>query len=79
VPTDHPARPDLATVRNDRFVPPDQYLITAMMAATMNAAAIESARSSVFDCGAAEGGSMSLTRRLQFANEPANIAGLHWI
>jgi len=61
-------------------IPRDQYLITVMMAATMIAATSESARSSVFDRGAAaEGGSMNLTRRLQFTNEPANITGLHWI
>jgi hypothetical protein len=52
-----------------------------MMAATMHAAISESARSSVFDRGfvVASGGSMTLRRRLQFADQPADIAGLHWI
>jgi hypothetical protein len=45
----------------------------------MNAATSESARSSVFDWGfaMASGGIMTLRRRLQFADEPANISGLH--
>ncbi|MBR1226988.1 MULTISPECIES: hypothetical protein [unclassified Bradyrhizobium] len=80
-----PARPGLATLPNLPAMvvstPRDQYLMTAMIAATMNAATSESARSSVFDRGVAgeSGGFMTLRRRLQFANEPANIAGLHGI
>jgi hypothetical protein len=52
-----------------------------MIAATMNAAISESARSSAFDRGfaVASGGIMTLRRRLQFAHEPANVSGLHWV
>jgi hypothetical protein len=52
-----------------------------MIAVTMNAAISESARSGAFDRGfaVASAGIMTLCRRPQFADEPANISGLHWI
>jgi hypothetical protein len=58
-----------------------QYRATNMIVATMNAATSDSARSNAFDrdFAVASGGTMTLRRRPHFANEPANISGLHWI
>ncbi|MGE9007955.1 hypothetical protein ACO2JO_05205 [Leptospira interrogans] len=82
-PTDNPAMPPTLPNLPAMIVsaPRDQYRMTAMMAATMNAATSERARSSVFDRGVAveSGGFMTLGHWPQFANEPASIAGLHWI
>jgi hypothetical protein len=53
-----------------------------MIATTMNAATGESVRSSILVPGFSAGSGADiegLRRRLQFANEPANITGLHWI
>jgi hypothetical protein len=60
----------------------DQYRATTIIATTMNAATSESQRSRTFDRDFAissSGVMISLGRRLQFANEPANISGLHWV
>jgi hypothetical protein len=60
---------------------PDQYRATMMIATTMNAAISDRARSSAFDLrfAAVSGGGMALCWRMQFANEPANSFGFHWI
>ena len=60
---------------------PDQYRATIMIATTRNAAISESARSSAFLIRALRcvGWRHGLSLGLQFADEPANISGLHRI